>query len=579
MKQGVWIGFVVALWMAACSSFPSASGRLATTDPTLASIDSLLWSQPDSAFAQLQEFDANPALDSLDPFNRHYFHLLLSELLYKNYCEQSNRSELLKSVDYFDSIVGEGGNRVHRDLVFLDARAHYIDGVGYYEMDSMVPACEQYLKAVELMEDFFSEKELVGKKAQFMALGYSHLCDLFSDQFLHEQTIVFGKQALFYYNRFEATPWNVSWVLSKMGSQYFMLRQIDSSYYYFNKAQEQLNDTASLIYRDTETLLSLISYRQGEDPIVVEKKLKHLLSASTSEEEYYSRCAVMGDFYYGEKQYDSAWVYLNEVFYGSASSDASKKQAAEWLVEIAKAQGRDAEVLKYASFLVPFANQEDNHSERKSQFTYQYSEHLKRKLEQSNSLKITRGMKQAMTLLGALLAVTIVLLLLYRRTRKAKRDLETQLTDEQLANKTEQKLLRGELERLQKTQKADLFCEEPVCKHIIEVCNDPKNTIKSTLPVTSYSDIALDNTQKIQLEEAALSHYGPLIARLKTDYPQLKKNDFIYCYLCLLGLDDVQIAAMTKRSYRTVWERGERLKKIFNAEDSIRAFLLDLIKS
>ena len=569
----------MAMLMAACSSFPSASGRLGTTDPALAAIDSLLWTQSDSAFVQLQAFAENREVDSLDAFNRHYFHLLLSELLYKNYCEQTNRNELLRAVDYYDSLMVAGGNRVHPDLAFLDARAHYIDGVGYYEMDSVVPACEQYLKAVEIMEDRFSEEELVGKKAQFMALGYSHLCDLFSEQFLHEQTIVFGKQALFYYNRFEATPWNVSWVLSKMGSQYFMLRQIDSSYYYYNKAQEQLNDTASLIYRDTETLLSLISYQQGEDPVVAEKTLKHLLSASTSEEEYYSRCAVIGEFYYSEKKYDSAWMYLNEVFSGYASCDASKKQAAEWLVEIAKAQGRDAEVLKYASFLVPFANQEDNHSERKSQFTYQYSEYLKRKIEQSNSLKITRGMKQALIFLGALLAVTIVLLLLHRRTKKAKRDLETQLIDEQLANKTERNLLRGQLEQLQKTQKADLFREEPVCKHIIEVCNDTQNTIKSTLPVTSYSDIALDNTQKIQLEEAALSHYGPLISRLKTDYPQLKKKDFIYCYLCLLGLDDVQIAAMTKRSYRTVWERGERLKKIFNTENSIRVFLLDLIKS
>ena len=138
--------------------------------------------------------------------------------------------------------------------------------------------------------------------------------------------------------------------------------------------------------------------------------------------------------------------------------------------------------------------------------------------------------------------------------------------------------MRAQLERLQEIQKADRFCEEPICKHIIEVCNDPKNIFKSTLPVASYSDIALDNVQKIQLEEAALSHYSPLIARLKTDYPELKKKDFFYCYLCLLGLDEIQIAAMTKRTYRTVWERRDRIKKIFNTEDNVSVFLLDLIK-
>ena len=140
MKHGVWIGFVVAMLMAGCSSFPSSSGLLATTDPTLASIDSLLWTQPDSAFAQLQAFAESREVDSLNTFNRHYFHLLLSELLYKNDYAQTNRDELLKAVDYYDSLVDVCGKRVHPDLVFLDARAHYIDGAGYYEMDSAVSA-------------------------------------------------------------------------------------------------------------------------------------------------------------------------------------------------------------------------------------------------------------------------------------------------------------------------------------------------------------------------------------------------------------------------------------------------------
>ena len=124
----------------------------------------MLWIQSDSAFVQLQAFAEGHEVDSLDTFNRHYFHLLLSELLYKNDHTQTNRNELLQAVDYFDSIVAASGTRVDPDLVFLDARAHYIDGVGYYEMDSAVPACEQYLKAVEMMENRFREVELMGKR-------------------------------------------------------------------------------------------------------------------------------------------------------------------------------------------------------------------------------------------------------------------------------------------------------------------------------------------------------------------------------------------------------------------------------
>ena len=565
---------IAALASASCTR--SNVAHLAA-DPELAIIDSLMWTQPDSAFAQLQSFAESHDVDSLNDFNGHYFHLLLSELLYKNYCEQSNRNELLRAVDYYDSLLAEGGSHADADMVFLDARSHYIYGVGYYEMDSAVPACCEYLRAVELMEERFSEKELTGKRAQFMALAYTHLCGLFSDQYLHEQTIEFGKHALFFYDRFEAKPWKVSWVLSKLGSQYNILEQMDSSYYYYRKAQEQINDTASLIYRDTETLISMLLYRMGEDPVVVTEKLQHIVSCSVNEKEYLSRCAVIGEFYYSEKQYDSALVYLKEVFCGTASSTASKRQAAEWLVDICKNQGKEDEVLDYAGFLVPFANQEDNQSEIKSQLTFQYSKYVEQKQERYNSLKINRGMKLTIMFVGVILAITIALFLLHQKTNKTKRQLEKQLSDERIANETEQNLLKGQLEQFQKTQ-VDRFCEEPICKYILEVCNNPINTFKSTLPASAYSNIALDNMQKAQLEEAALCHYGPLIARLRTDYPQLKNKDYTYCYLCLLGLEDVQIAALTQRSYRTVWERGERLKKLFNLEEPIQRFLLDLIK-
>ena len=146
--------------------------------PRLAAIDSLMWQQPDSALAVLVDFAASPQADSLDAFDGHYCQMLVSELLYKNDCEQSNRTELLRAVDYFDSIVTTDGrdamNRVSAtdNIVFLDARAHYINGVGFYERDSLAEACAEYLKTLEIMESRFGEKELVGKKARFMAYTF-----------------------------------------------------------------------------------------------------------------------------------------------------------------------------------------------------------------------------------------------------------------------------------------------------------------------------------------------------------------------------------------------------------------------
>ena len=93
-------------------------------------------------------------------YNGHYAHLLLSELLYKNDYKQTNRQDLQKAVAYFDSLVwlsppfkgvpeGRGIktnlSNQNNTIPFLTARAHYINGVGYYERDSLVEACKEYL--------------------------------------------------------------------------------------------------------------------------------------------------------------------------------------------------------------------------------------------------------------------------------------------------------------------------------------------------------------------------------------------------------------------------------------------------
>ena len=129
MKRYAILFLMMAALTSACSTRLHRNTDSLVPAAELSVIDSLMWTQPDNAFAQLRAFAESHEVDSLNDFNGHYFHLLLSELLYKNYCEQTNRDELLQAVDYYDSLVAEGGSRVDADMVFLDARSHYIYGV------------------------------------------------------------------------------------------------------------------------------------------------------------------------------------------------------------------------------------------------------------------------------------------------------------------------------------------------------------------------------------------------------------------------------------------------------------------
>ena len=144
------VSFLFGLAMlVACSQPTKVEVPEPVEGPTLvlSQIDTLMWQQPDSALAVMMEFVASPEADSMDVFEGHYCQVMIAELLYKNYYKQSNRKDLLKAVHYFDSIVGMDGYgtdtrgvSVQEREAFLAARAHYINGVGLYERDSVVAA-------------------------------------------------------------------------------------------------------------------------------------------------------------------------------------------------------------------------------------------------------------------------------------------------------------------------------------------------------------------------------------------------------------------------------------------------------
>ena len=96
MKWWFSIGIVLLVVLAGCGYSPDSPAltgtpsQRGTASRTLENIDSLMWRQPDSAFAMLQEFASSATSDSLDENNGHYCQLLISELLYKNDYVQSN---------------------------------------------------------------------------------------------------------------------------------------------------------------------------------------------------------------------------------------------------------------------------------------------------------------------------------------------------------------------------------------------------------------------------------------------------------------------------------------------------------
>ena len=586
----------------------------------LAEIDSLMWQQPDSALAVLMDYLSNDGRDGVhtvstdETFDNHYANLLLSELLYKNDFEQTNRAELLQAVSYFDSLTLALNDHPHaswhhggleppspernNNFIFLDARAHYINGVGYYENDSMVEACKEYLKALEVMEGHFLEKELVEEKAQFVAYTYTRLTDLFSDLYLHEQTIYFARRSMDYYRMQNTVSWYGIHMFNEIGSQYDMMKQLDSAAYYYQKAEEATEDTTTLLYRDITAHLIYLEYEEGScqaDTAV--KRLHQLLQNSESERENQVRYQYIGEIFYHEKMYDSAWVYLNEGF-ENTSVMGLKRQAAEWLVEICKIQDWNDSIFEYANFLAPFANQEENKSEIKSQLTELYKAFGQGQQARQHQEEMRQHRKRLTTIVfGWSLATLGSIALFYYFSKRRKQHYENQMAAERQKHKMQRAALAGKLKRsnvvlkeqlkhdteanvsISQQPKASKYEKEPICQRILSVCNDEKNVIKSTVSPSAYADMALTDSQKAELKKAALAHYAPLFEMLKQQHPELKEKDFMYCYLSLLGLDNMQIAVMLQHSLSTIWDREKRLKKILGSEDRVAVILHGLLIS
>ncbi|MBR6092104.1 MAG: hypothetical protein IKQ09_04730, partial [Bacteroidales bacterium] len=122
-------------------------------DENLQNIDTLLQSDAATALQELLSFRAPQERGTSSNINAHYQALLTSEALYKTDNPQYYRNELQAAMWFFDSLAVL--YPTNDDLTVLSARSHYMNGVGFYENDSIVEACKEYLHTLEIMENHF----------------------------------------------------------------------------------------------------------------------------------------------------------------------------------------------------------------------------------------------------------------------------------------------------------------------------------------------------------------------------------------------------------------------------------------
>lgn len=320
---------------------------------------------------------------------------------------------------------------------------------------------------------------------------------------------------------------------------------------------------------------------------------------------------IIGTIYYNDKLFDSAYLYFDKV-YKNTESIGSKKQAAEWLAEICKIQGRQTEVLEYADFLIPYANQDENRSFQKSQLVALLQKHEQEKADFLHQQQILRNHKTANRVIGLLLSLSTFAFILYYVSKKRHQHLKTtkeqikkQLEAERYAHQVQQKALVGRLKKSHEAMRSivnnaaaqdsaqekvqnsnpdcpvaigyEAFMQSEGCKEVLETVEKlhkrKQEVLKTNVDITDYKDFALSNLQLAALTSTANTCLPNFFASLKTLYPALNEKDKSYCCLYLMGLDKMSICVLLQEKYHTCRRNTMKLESRFGCGQGLTVFL------
>ena len=457
--------------MAACSPSVKVVELVETPSPELSAIDSLMWRQPDSALTVMLEFAGSTEADSLDVFNGHYCQVLIAELLYKNYKKQSNRDDVLQAVDYFDSIVAADGYKTDRRKadargaslrernVFLDARAHYINGAGFYEQGNVVHACSEYLKAVEVMEEYYEEKALIGKRAVFMFYAHNRLFELFSAQFMMDPALSCGEKALEFCQNEPSLSKEIPNLYSHIGKQYEKKGEKEIARNYYGLATEGLSDINSLVYRDAVSIKALSDYNSGLGADSSLTAIKQVLAYANTEKEKLTRFLTIGVIFTVERFFDSALYYLEPVF-ENEDNVSLQIQAVEYLLVNYDNLGNKEKSNECTRFLADFKKTEGENKAMVSKLEDLFKEYMNQKQQKEaeeireKSIKKTIGIIVPIAIMVALAIIVLAKFKSKKLLKKQQEEADRMLGETEQEHEKELRLWQAEADKtLEETKK------------------------------------------------------------------------------------------------------------------------------
>ena len=94
----------------------------------------------------------------------------------------------------------------------------------------------------------------------------------------------------------------------------------------------------------------------------------------------------------------------------------------------------------------------------------------------------------------------------------------------------------------------------------------------------AYPELVLSDNQMNMLVNAVDAVFPKFSVKLIERYPRLKRSDVVYCCMYILGITEIQAAALTGKTYQAVWKRSLKLHDIFDNKADLQFILHDMLR-
>lgn len=506
-------------------------------------------------------------------------------------------SSIIEAVCFYDSVLpGRAYSRRNIDLSFQKARAYFFKALmEQTQTNQHVEAFSDYLNALWVMEGpkgehaVFASKNYDPQYERFTALTYDRLAwflytyDAWGTALdcLERSSECFRK---------EGNPKGIASNFELMGDVILAQGDKVQSMYYYKKSDsihERLKTDD--IYQNFSSVIhrSLDLYNANEKTASL-ALLHHALQENQSSWLTRQVRFALGYFYLQDHEYDSA-LYNYERSYPLLPRQTLKSYSR--IVQIANHLGDTIKAGYYGELLADAYLQQFARSSDRAKMETLYE----------NYLQDCKDAKHKDVLFFVIFCVLLLIALiifdsyiLMKRKQRHEREIEAReqiqatLEDEiesvknasqkkeetikVLQSKLDKVISNPDFQKLPFDKKLEALYETPVCKRILKV---KEANVKA---FSSYPELVLSDNQLTMLVNAVDAVFPKFSVRIIEMFPRLKRSDVVYCCLYILGITEVQAAALTGKTYQAVWTRSLKMHEIFNNKSNLQLVLHGFLK-